>query len=136
MCKSATIKPQLIEDISSFNIDIQYSIKNVMKHSIQYFIDIFVIPSSISDVFKNLRIDININIFRNILIHINIFQNYLGNINIFEKWRYINLIDMSYQYTEHLSLSGHQVHEANFHLDCSRRRRLGCRPHQEPDDQE
>ena len=26
---------------------------------------------------------------------------YLGNINIFEKWRYINLIDMSYRYTEH-----------------------------------
>ena len=93
-----------------------------MKHSIQYFIDIFVIPSSISDVFKNLRIDININIFRNILIHINIFKNYLGNINIFEKWRYIDLIDKSYRYTEHSSLSVHQVHEANIHLDCSRRR--------------
>ena len=42
----------------------RYSIK---KHSIQYFIDIFVIPLSISDVLKNIfnkiskHIDININ---------------------------------------------------------------------------
>ena len=29
-----------------------------------------------------------------------------------------------------------QVHEADIHLDCARRWWFGCRPHQEPDDQE